>query len=78
MSMSVCVLPPFSRFYPPSPITHTPHTVLLTISPPIVCPSNDSQNIEGYTALACAIEMDGYGPAGCAECVALLRAAGAQ
>ena len=21
--MSLCVLPPFSRFYPPSPITHT-------------------------------------------------------
>ena len=32
--MSLCVLPPFSRFYPPSPITHAQHTVLLTISPP--------------------------------------------
>jgi hypothetical protein len=32
--MSLCVLPPFSRFYPPSPITHAQHTVLLTIIPP--------------------------------------------
>jgi hypothetical protein len=30
------------------------------------------------TALACAIEMDGYGHAGAAECLALLRTAGAK
>ena len=77
--MSVCALPPFSRFYPPSPITHAQHTVLLTISPPIVCPSKTSQDINGKTALAIAIEYDGeYGRDGCAECAALLRAAGAQ
>ena len=70
--------------YPPSlvsiplPPSHTQHTVLLTISPPIVCPSNDSQEQYGNTALAWAIQMDGVGVAGCAECVALLRAAGAQ
>ena len=72
--MSLCVLPPFSCFYPLPP-SHTQHTVLLTISP-IVCPSNDSQ-VYGRTALAWAIEYDGKGRAGCAECVALLRAAGA-
>ena len=57
--------------------SHTQHTVLLTISSPIVCPSNDSQGYGG-TALAIAIEKDGEGKAGCVECVALLRAAGAR
>ena len=63
------------------PPSHTQHTVLLTISPPTVCPSNDSQAtgiLDGETALALALEGDGRGRAGCAECVALLRAAGAQ
>jgi hypothetical protein len=72
----VCVTPLLSFLSPFPHHTHT-HTVLLTISPPIVCPSNDSQNDRGKTALACAIEWDGEGEAGCAECVALLRAAGA-
>jgi hypothetical protein len=70
--------------YPPSlvsiplPPSHTQHTVLLTIPPPIVWPSNDSQDNTGRTALALAIVWNGKGRAGCAECVALLRAAGAQ
>jgi hypothetical protein len=77
--MSVCVLPPFSRFYPPSPITHTHTHRASNHLPPIVCPSNDSQGkYSGKTALAKAIENDGYGEDGCAECAALLRAAGAQ
>ena len=70
--------------YPPSlvsiplPPSHT-HTYRVSNHlPPIVCPSNDSQDNGGRTALAGAIEYDGYGIAGCAECVALLRAAGAQ
>ena len=75
--MSLCVTPLLS-FLSPLPHHTRTHTVLLTISPPIVCPSNDSQNINGSTALANAIHFDGNGRAGCAECVALLRAAGAQ
>ena len=46
--------------------------------PPIVCPSNDSQNAIGQTALFMAIQADGYDSDGAAECVALLRAAGAE
>ena len=76
--MSLCVTPLLSFLSPFPHHTHT-HTVLLTISPPIVCPSNDSQGkYSGKTAVAKAIQMDGYGKDGCAECVALLRAAGAQ
>ena len=43
-------------------------------------PSRDhlnSQHNDGNTALAVAIYYDGEGTAGCAECVALLQAAGA-
>ena len=75
--MRLCVTPLLSFLSPFSHHTRT-HIVLLTISPPIVCPSNDSQDEYGMTALARAIEFDGEGRAGCAECVALLRAAGAQ
>jgi ankyrin repeat protein len=76
--MSLCVTPLLSFLSPFPHHTHT-HTVLLTISPPIVCPSNDSQDeSDGMTALDWAIKYDGAGKAGCAECVALLRAAGAQ
>jgi hypothetical protein len=75
--MRLCVTPLLS-FLSPFPHHTRTHTVLLTISPPIVCPSNDSQDEYGETALAKAIEYDGYGRAGAAECAALLRAAGAQ
>jgi hypothetical protein len=75
--MSLCVTPLISFLSPFPHHTHT-HTVLLTISPPIVCPSNDSQNNDGDTALARAIQRDGDGDAGGAECAALLRAAGAR
>ena len=73
----MCVTPLLSFLSPFPHHTHT-HTVLLTNSLPIVCPSNDSQNNGGKTALAWAIERDGKGRAGYAECVALLRAAGAR
>ena len=75
----MCVTPLLSFLSPFPHHTHT-HTVLLTISPPIVCPSNDSQDNRGKTALAYAIEYStkGVDQAGCAECAALLRAAGAQ
>jgi hypothetical protein len=74
--MSLCVTPLLSFLSPFPHHTHT-HTVLLTISPPIVCPSNDSQDEDGRTALAWAIKNP-WGEAGAAECAALLRAAGAQ
>ena len=73
----MCVTPLLS-FLSPFPHHTRTHTVLLTIPPPIVCPSNDSQTNSGITALANAIHYDGHGRDGCAECVALLRAAGAQ
>ena len=72
--------------YPPSlvsnslPPSHTHHTVLLTISPPpssVHCKATSGM-FSGNTALATAIECDGVGRAGAAECVALLRAAGAE
>ena len=72
--MSLCVIPLLSFLIPLSP-SHTQYTMLLTSLPPIVYPSNDSQD-DGNTALAWAIENP-CGEAGCAECVALLRAAGA-
>ena len=75
--MSLCVTPLLS-FLPPFPHHTRTHTVLLTISPPIVCPSNVSQDEDGDTALAAAIEGDKEGTEGCAECVAVLRAAGAK
>ena len=63
-----------------TPFPHHTHTIpcFEPYPPPIVCPSNDSQANDGDTALTLAIKRDGYGEAGCAECVALLRAAGAQ
>ena len=63
------------------PITHTIYSstvLLITHTPPIVCPSNDSQNAIGQTALFMAIQADGYVNDGAAECVALLRAARAE
>jgi hypothetical protein len=66
-----------SLSFPSPPSPHHTHT---TYRPsPIVCPSNVSQNGGGYTALAIAIEMDKeYGIEGCKECMAVLRAAGAE
>ena len=69
--LSLLSLVPFHPF-PPS---YTHHTALLT-SPPIICPSNVSQ-AGGKTALRNAILYDQQGIDGCAECVAVLRAAGA-
>ena len=69
--LSLVPFPPF-----PTTHTHTPHTVLLT-SPPIFCPSNVSQAYD-MTALSAAIIFDKKGNKGCAECAAVLRAAGAQ
>ena len=63
--------------FPPFPPSHTHH--IPSFYPPIVCPSNVSQNEHGYTALAAAISKDKHsGTEGCAECAAMLRAAGAE
>jgi hypothetical protein len=65
------------RSLPPLPsVTHT--TYRPSNLPPIVYPSNVSQNEDGDTALANAIYGDKDGTKGCAECVAVLRAAGAS
>ena len=62
--------------FPPFPPSHTHH--IPSVYPPFVCPSNVSQDEDGDTALAAAIEEDKDGTEGCAECVAVLRAAGAK
>ena len=69
----------FSRSRPPSPHhTHTHHTVLLTSPPPLVCPSNVSQDKDGKTALIFAISFAKQGRDGCTKCVEVLRAVGAE